>query len=348
MRGLSWILVGLVATPALAQEAEPEAPAPPAAQTPAPEAPAKDPKLAKKWKDAGDKLIAKGDQLAKAGKPDAKTQYDNAVTAYGKAIEAGDDPAVVLSLVVALDKAGNTGEAIKTIKKLAATPNLKPDLAKKIEAKADELSMKVGMLTLQITPEGTQISIDGEQAGEAPMTEPMILTPGTHKISLTAGGFLPKELELKIEAGSESERKIALEVAPVVAKPVEVVPEQPPPPPHGPSPVPLFIGGGATVGLGLIMTVTGIIAVSEHSTFTDPKTSAADREDARGSGKTFAAVTDVCLVGALAAGAFTAYWYFFRYKPQARAFAERKPEAKLDFAPWVQPQAGGLAVAGSF
>jgi len=342
MRGLSLLVVALGVAPAFAQEAEPDAaPA-------APEPPPKDPKLAKKWKDAGDKLIAKGDQLAKAGKPEAKTQYDNAVTAYGKAIEVGDDPALLLSLAVALDKAGNTPEALKTLKKLSATPDLKPDVQKKAEAKTDELTMKVGIVMLQITPEGTQIMIGGETVGEAPMTEPLVLPPGTHKITLTAGGFDTKELELKVEAGSESERKIALEPTPFVAKPVEVMPEKPPPPPRGPSLVPIYIGGGATVGLGLIMTVTGIIALDAHGTFTDPKSSAADRDAARGSGKTFAAVTDVCLVGALAAGAFTAYWYFFRYKPQARAFAESRPEAKVAVAPWVQSQAGGLAVAGSF
>src|SRR5262245_36324541 len=101
MRGLSLIVVGLLAAPAFAQEADPDAPS---------EAPAKDPKVARKWKDAGDKLIAKGDQLAKAGKPDAKTQYDNAITAYEKAVEAGDDPALLLSLAVAQDKAGDTPE----------------------------------------------------------------------------------------------------------------------------------------------------------------------------------------------------------------------------------------------
>jgi len=96
------------------------------------------------------------------GKPEAKTQYDNAVTAYGKAIEVGDDPALLLSLAVALDKAGNTPEALKTLKKLSATPDLKPDVQKKAEAKTDELTMKVGIVMLQITPEGTQIMIGGE------------------------------------------------------------------------------------------------------------------------------------------------------------------------------------------
>jgi hypothetical protein len=112
--------------------------------------------------------------------------------------------------------------------------------------------------------------------------------------------------------------------------------------------MPLYIGAGATAALVLTATVTGIVAVSKHSTYTDPKVSATERADAQSSGRTFAHVTDLCLVGAVGAAAFTAYWYQYKYRPQARAFAERQQQAKVDVVPWVQPEAGGLVVAGHF
>src|SRR4051812_34863328 len=76
-------------------EMEGDEPAPPTDQPPAPQPPSdqpvvKDPKVAKKWQQAGDALLRKGDQLAKQGKPEAKQSYENAVTAYQKAIEASD------------------------------------------------------------------------------------------------------------------------------------------------------------------------------------------------------------------------------------------------------------------
>jgi hypothetical protein len=119
--------------------------------------------------------------------------------------------------------------------------------------------------------------------------------------------------------------------------------------PKGPDKRPMYIGAGIGGGLVFIAVITGIVAVAKHGTYTDETATPAERADAQSSGKNFAAVTDICLVSALAAGAFTAYWYQYKYRPQARAFAERQQaQAKVDVVPWVQPQAGGLSVAGSF
>jgi hypothetical protein len=328
-------------------EMEGDPPAPTTDQPPADDAqPApvvKDPKVAKKWQQAGD-------QLTKQGKPEAKQQYENAVTAYQKAIEASDDVSLNYQLALAEDKAGMTPEAMKHLKLVTAAKGVKPAIMKNAQAKLDELSMKVGIVMLAITPEGTQISIEGKQVGEAPLTEPLVLMPGTHKVTFAAVGFQPKDVDLKIEAGSESERKIALEPVPVVAKPqVEEAEPVPTAPVAGPTKLPLYIGAGATGALVLTATVTGIMAISKHGTYTDANATPAERADAQSSGKTLAHVTDICLVGAVAAGAFTAYWYQYKYRPQARALAERQQaQAKVDVVPWVQPEAGGLVVAGSF
>ena len=335
------LIVGAVlcSMPAFAQPEQ--ADAPPAEPPPV----VKDPKVAKKWLQAGDKLIAKGDQMTKQGKPEAATQYENAVTAYQKALEASDDLTILYQLAIALDKSGNTPDAMKQLKRLTVTPAMKPELVKKAQAKLDDLAMKVGVLTLQIIPEGTQVALAGKPIGEAPLGEALVLPPGTHKVTFTAAGYQPKDVDFKIEAGSESERKIALEPVPIVAKPIEVV-EPPPEPekPEGPPVVPLYIGGGVTVGLALIASVTGVIAVSEHGTFTDPTSTAMERDSARSSGKAFALVTDLCLVGLVGAAAFTTYWYMAKYKPHS----ERQSQAKVGLAPWVQSEAGGVVAVGSF
>ncbi|HEX5063069.1 MAG TPA: PEGA domain-containing protein [Kofleriaceae bacterium] len=312
----------------------------------------KDPKVAKKWQQAGDQLMKKGDYLTGKGKPDAKTMYENAVTAYQHAIEASDDASLNYQLALAEDKAGMTPDALKHLKVVLAAQGIKPAITKNAQAKLDELSMKVGVVTLTIAPDGTQVSIEGKQVGEAPMTEPLVLMPGVHKVSLTAVGFQPKDVELKIEAGSESERKIALEPVPVVNKQQVEEPEPiPVAAPKGPDKRPLYIGGGIGAGFILVATVTGIVAITKHGTYTDDNATPAERADAQSSGKTFAHVTDFCIVGAVAAGAFTAYWYQYKYRPQARALSERQQpqtEAKVDVVPWVQPEAGGLSVAGRF
>src|SRR4051812_33705154 len=78
-------------TPPADQPADQPAPAP-SDQSAQPAPIVKDPKVAKKWQQAGDQLVKKGDQLAKQKKePEAKQLYENAVTAYQKAVEAGND-----------------------------------------------------------------------------------------------------------------------------------------------------------------------------------------------------------------------------------------------------------------
>lgn len=69
-----------VAAPARAEEPSPPAPdgeaAPPADAPPAEPPVVKDPKVAKKWLQAGNTLLRKGDQQTKQGKTDeAKTSY---------------------------------------------------------------------------------------------------------------------------------------------------------------------------------------------------------------------------------------------------------------------------------
>jgi hypothetical protein len=333
-------------------EMEGDQPAPPADQPPPPsdQPVVKDPKVAKKWQQAGDQLMRKGDYLTGKGKPEAKQHYQNAVTAYQRAIEASDDVSLHYQLALAEDKAGMTPEALKHLKVVIAAQGIKPAILKSAQTKLDEVSMKVGIVTLAISPEGTQVSIEGKPVGEAPLPEPLVLLPGVHKVSLSAVGFQPKDLDLRIEAGSESERKIALEPVPVVNKPQIEEPEPAPidVAPTGPDVRPLYIGGGAAVGLTLVAAITGIVALSKHSTYADPMASPSERESAQSSGKTFALVTDLCLVGAVGAAAFTAYWYQYKYRPQARAFAEHQARSKVDVVPWVQTQAGGLSVAGSF
>jgi len=234
-------MTSVVSSRALAQDAgEPPPDDAAAASEPAP--PVKDPKVVKTWQSAGDTLVKKGDALTKQGKTDeAKTSYENAVTAYAKAIDAAvDASALQLSMALAQDKAGDTPGALKTLKALLAVQGLKADLAKKAQARQDEMSMKVGTVALAITPEGTTVSVGGKQVGEAPLPEPLVLPPGTHVVSLAAVGYQPKDVELKIEAGSESERKIDLEPVPVIVKPAEPLDEvAPPKAPSGPSKLPL-------------------------------------------------------------------------------------------------------------
>lgn len=320
----------------------------------------KDPRAAKTWVAAGKELMGKGDQLAKRNKiDDAKTQWTNAATAFEKAIKWGEDPNVYADLAAAEEKLGKLDLAATHYRHVIATKTgVKADVMKRAKARFDDLSTKVGLVTLIVKPEGATISIAGEEVGKAPMNEPLILMPGTYTVSFAADGHQPKDIELKVDEGSESERTLELDAIKVnieAPKPQEEEEEYEEITASRPSKLPLYIGGGATIGFAAVGLVTGILAVGKHGTFTDPDSSTPERNDAKSSGKNLAVITDVALGGAVIAAGFTAYWYFAKYRPaQAKHSAETasasrsRSRSKFLMAPWVQTDAGGFAVAGSF
>jgi len=338
------------------------APAPePAPDDGEPAAVVKDPKLAKKLASAAAQLAQKGDYSTRRNKPDeAKTFYENAATAYEKAIEAGDDANLYYDLALVDEKLGKPDAAVRHLRVLlAAKAGVKPDVTKKAQAKHDELTMNVGLVLLQIDQDGTTVSVAGTVLGKSPFTESLVFMPGTYTLSFESDGYQPKDVEIKVEAGSEAERKIELEPIKIVVAP----PRDPdakdttgePAVAKPPSKLPLYIGGGITAAALGAFVIGGILAVSEHGTFVGTSTTRNDREDARASGQNYALFSDVMLGTTLVAAGFTTYWYLFKYRKGNAKPADgtgASPLAptmsKVDVVPWVQPFASGLSVAGSF
>jgi hypothetical protein len=350
--------------------------APPAAPD-APVAPVRDPRLARRWLATAQQLMQRGSYLAAKKRPDdARTQFENAVAAYRKAIDASDDPNLFLDLANAEDKLGKPCDAVKHLRRLTgrsgpsgvtaatgaaalngatsatgATSTIapRPDVLKKAASRLDELSAKVGVVTLVVKPAGASITLGGAELGTAPLAEPLVLLPGTYTLSFQAEGFQPREAALVVEGGTEAERAVELEAVRLVIAPVPPLAPVParsdaaPPDALGQGKLPLYVGAGITGAAATSAVIFGVLALRQHATFTGASTSPAAREDARTNGQRFALVSDVSLGAAVIAAGFTAYWYVARYRP-----SRARMEAKLDVVPWVQPQSGGAAIAGWF
>lgn len=323
----------------------------------------KDPRLARKWLLAGQQLMQKASFLAANNRPEeAKAQFENAAAAFQKALAAGDDVNVYVDLASAEERLGKLDEAVKHLRLAAgAKTGVRPDVARKVAARLDDLLTKVGLVTLTVTPAGSSITLGGVELGTSPLPEPLVLMPGTYTLSFQADGFQPKEAELKIEPGSETERAIALEPVKVIVEPVK---------PAGadegaengedgrrkPAAAwPLYAGAGIT-GAGVLGTgIFGSLAISRHATFTAASTSSSDRAEARTSGRRFALIADLSLGTAAVAAGFTAYWYIYKYRRSPRKSEERHValihptlQTKIDVVPWVQPQSSGVMIAGWF
>lgn len=334
---------------------------PPAPTDPSQPAATKDPKLAKKVATTAQQAAAKGDQLVKQKKLDeAKVSYEAAVAAYTKAIELGDDLSLAYELAIVENKLGKFAVAATRLRTLSkATTGVRPDVLKKAATKLTELATKIGTVTLAVKPEGATITLGETEVGKSPLADPLFLMPGAYSFQLQADGFQSKTVELTVEAGSESERGIDLEPIKISidTKP-PIDPTPPPPKPQPPSKLPLLIGAGATGGFLVATIVTGLMAKGKHDTFVAPETAPFDRELAAYDGKNFAKVSDVMLIGTVAAAGFTATWYFFKYRkgqaklhemPRSSGNPDDPQRSKVMMLPWVSGDGtGGLTLRGGF
>jgi hypothetical protein len=358
--------LGAAASPgvALAQPGDPggenEASAAPAA-VPAPVAPVtssviKDPKLAKKWLATAQQLRQKAAVLAAQNRPDdARAQLESSITAYQRAIEASDDASLYVEVAAVDEKLGRIAAAVTHLRRvIAAAAGVRPEIVKKATARLEVLSTQVGLVTLIVAPAGASITLGGTGIGTSPLAEPLALMPGTYMLSFQAAGFQPKEAAIKVDAGSEAEHAIALDPVTVIVAPVGPARPDEPLLDDTPPALPLWIGAGVTGAGAVGATVFGLLAVRRHATFTRASTSAPDRDAARTSGRRLALASDIALGTAVVAAGYTVYWYFARYRrpprvPRAQEDRHSAPvDAKLDVVPWVQPQSGGVTIAGRF
>jgi len=321
-------------------------------------APAKDPRAARRWLASGQMFMQRGSYLAARHRLDeAKQQFESAVAAYHKAIEASDDVNLYLELAFAEDRAGKVDGAVKHLRRLAQAGGARPEIVKRAAAKLEELLARVGLVTLTVAPPGTSITLGGTEIGLSPLAEPLVLLPGTYTLAFQAGGYQPREAELKVEPGSESERTIELEPVKVIVEPVPPAPVEAVRVTHielRPSRLPIYAGAGVTLGAAAGAGILGALAIRQHTVFARRSTSPADRVDAQADGRRLAHLADASVITAVAAAGFTAYWYLYRYRGRVvKSTADRtgKPgdsSTKLDVVPWVQSQLGGMAIAGWF
>jgi tetratricopeptide (TPR) repeat protein len=308
-------------------------------------------KQARKHLKRGDRHRDKGDRYRDKGKEEqAIAEFETALAEYQSAYELVANPRLYYPIAQIEERLGLDLEALTHYQKVLEESDALPDeLRAEIEIAVDAVKQRLAMLTFVVEPAGAMIEVDGKELGDAPLEKPVPFIPGELVISVTKEGYKPYEETAEYDAGATNV-EIFLE-----KKVVTVAPTPPPPPPPKPKKKPapkgrnrLIAGAATSGGLAVTAIVTGIMAQSKHSTFEDAANSASVREDARDSGKTLALVTDILWVGAIAAGSYTAYYYFTEYKPNKERMDRRAADESVRVVPYATPDSVGLAVGGSF
>jgi hypothetical protein len=204
------------------------------------------------------------------------------------------------------------------------------------DAKAPGLEVTVGDLAISQAALGVAAPMDG----------------GTYKVTASAPGFQTWSADVEVKPEGDNVRVSIPALAPVAAttQPAGASAAEPNAADQAtrtrrPLTTPIYVSGGVAIALTGASIVTGIIASSRASDFTnknhDPAVSQAERQSARDSASSMGVASTVLTGGALVAAGVTAYLFFTR-----PARTESTGAARI--VPWAAPGAAGVAMGGSW
>src|SRR6187431_1754724 len=276
--------VGALGVTIFASSAHAAEPAKPAANKAAPAAAADKaaaPKPAappdKKTKDQARKAYGEGEKAYAAG------DFSAAYTGFSKANDLIPSAQASYWATKSLDQGGKSDDAINGYEALLADPNSsKIGEDKLADARARLAALKaalVGEVTVSTAAPGAVLLVDGvPQPGPLPAV--LKLSPGPHKLTLSAEGYEAKEVDLQVQAGTKVQQSIEMvpkSAPPIAPVAVAAVAAPPPPPPEKHSKVPAYVTLGIAAGGAVVGTIFGVKALSSKSAFDDnPTTEHAD------------------------------------------------------------------------
>jgi hypothetical protein len=119
----------------------------------------------------------------------------------------------IAMVYVAMDKPVDAIDSLDEV--LSDTGSLKPELLARAKAAKEEQQRRIGELNIQVNvPAG--IEIDGERAGDAPLSAPLPVASGDHLVTVVAPGHLPVRQSVTVAAQGRAE--LTFELLPTDAK----------------------------------------------------------------------------------------------------------------------------------
>ena len=315
-----------------------DAPAPKAATTAAPAAPSK------KTADAARKAFGDGQKAYGAG------SYVDAQTNFVKANELIPSPQASYWIAKSIDGQNKTEDAIAAYEALLADPDVSKIGEEKLaDAKLRLDALKatlVGEIAVDSNPLLATIAVDGVvQPGEAPLT--LKLTPGKHRITVSAKGYQPKDVDLDVKAGDKLKQTVALEreLPPPVVVPVAAAAAAPEPPPKQTeerSMVPAYVTLGIAGAGAIVGTIFGVQALNAKNDFNKtPTTELADKAERD------ALICDMAFGVAITLGVTGVVLLTSDDEPAAAKAAAPKA-ARLQLAPYAGKKSGGASAKLTF
>jgi len=119
----------------------------------------------------------------------------------------------IAMVYVAMDKPVDALESLDEV--LSDSGSLKPEYLARAKAAKEEQQLRIGELDIKVNvPAG--IEIDGERAGDAPLSAPLSLGAGEHFVAVVAPGHIPVRQPVTVAAQGRAE--LTFELLPTDAK----------------------------------------------------------------------------------------------------------------------------------
>jgi tetratricopeptide (TPR) repeat protein len=240
---------------------------------------------------------ARAKQLFEAGVADYDAgRYIDALQQFQEAYRVKPHPLVRVNIANCYDKLDRPVEALENFELFLAAPGGDPKQRDEVRAGIKELQKRVGQVAFKVTPDGARVLVDDRDERRAPVSEPVRLSVGRHRVTVSLEGYetalrvvdiKPQETEpLRVDLASLP----AVEAAPLAAAAspepagAETPPEPPAPSPQANPPLPapeatppephrkglpdsVWIAGGATVALAVTAVITGQLALAANREF---------------------------------------------------------------------------------
>ncbi|HEY1816568.1 MAG TPA: tetratricopeptide repeat protein [Kofleriaceae bacterium] len=264
-----------------------------------------------------------------------EADYRAALVEFKKAYEIAPNAAVLYNLGQTYYQLQNYAEALSAFTQYLAQSGDSPSHEAEVKSAIATLKLRVGKVMVTTNLPGSEITVDDELAGKAPLTAALDVSIGHRKITVLHNGNDPQTRYVDVAAGDLV--KIEIDLAPPASEgtPLPAGPAEHAEPTDRTT---LAIGGWiATGALAAGALTVGAIAWHTSSQLSDLRnTFPADPSELNSKSSrvvTLSAIADGLGAAAIVAGGFSLYWTLTRHG-----------DTEVHAA--VVP--GGVSIAGSF
>lgn len=140
--------------------------------------------------------------------------FNAALAEFRAAYQLAPSSALLYNIGLTQKSLFRYNDAIESLERyVAEEPRLQPARRAEVQQLVTEMKALLAQVTIEVTPPGAGISLDGRAVGTAPM-KPYGIAAGGHVIEATLEGYRPARREIIVSAGVPLSVKLRLDVIP--------------------------------------------------------------------------------------------------------------------------------------